>query len=384
MRKLCNNKGLVKIPRRKKEVIVPKPRQLSNGRWYIYLRLQGMAHSITDTNYNRCIARARAIKAGIIEAETTKKDMETVGEAIDTYIASNDGILSPSTIRAYKSYRKNRFKGIMDIPVQKLTLQTLQKAINDELKQSATPQKGSVKVKKISPKTVLNALRLITPAIEYKCNFRLDRLNLPQYESSAGRAMSFEEIKIFLRELQKSKYELPILLALWCGMRRSEIAALEKKNFDFKNNIIHVGQALVQNDDNEWVYKKPKSKAGERDILCDRYIMDKVKALPDNGGRLFTMHPNTLYKEVQKICQRTQIPHTRLHDLRHTAASLSEYLNIPSKYIMERGGWSSKPVLEKTYTHTLEKGIEEAAEKINTLMHDMLPNDNPGEEQNVN
>lgn len=358
---------------RKRELKVPEPRRMSSGNWFIQMRLKGEYYNITEPDYNTCIARARAIKAGVIKEQAKGRGKcETVGEAVDTYIANKSNLLSPSTIKAYKSYRRTRFQELMDVPVSELTREKVQSAVNAEIRKNVIPNKGSKKIKRVSAKTVLNSIHLIAAALDDKCNIRFDKLTLPEYEADKGRALNFDEMKTFLKEVQKSKYEVPLLLALWCEMRRSEIVALNKADFNFAKKSISVNKALVQNDKNEWVYKEPKTKAGKRIVLCDDYILDKVKDMPDTGGRLFTMHPNTLYNEVQKICKRTDIAHTRLHDLRHTGASLSEYLNIPQKYIMERGGWSSKPILEKVYTHTIDKGIEEAAEKIDTFIKGML------------
>lgn len=72
---------------RRKEIIIPTPRQVSSGKWYIYLRLSTGTYSITDKDYNRCIARARAIKAGVLE-EQQQGDGITLMQAIDKYIES--------------------------------------------------------------------------------------------------------------------------------------------------------------------------------------------------------------------------------------------------------------------------------------------------------
>lgn len=56
----------------------------------------------------------------------------TVGEAIDRYIASKSRLLSPTTIREYKSERKKRLQGLMDIKLAHLTQEQVQRAINDD------------------------------------------------------------------------------------------------------------------------------------------------------------------------------------------------------------------------------------------------------------
>ena len=72
----------------------------------------------------------------------------TLGTAIDNYIKVNDSVLSPSTINAYKSYRKTRFKAFIDLDVGKINYQQM---VNEEARNYA-------------PKTVHNAWRLVTAA----------------------------------------------------------------------------------------------------------------------------------------------------------------------------------------------------------------------------
>ena len=64
----CNYfcKECINVPR-KKELKIPEPRLLTSGNYFIQLRINGKSISITENDYNVCKARARAIKAGIIE-----------------------------------------------------------------------------------------------------------------------------------------------------------------------------------------------------------------------------------------------------------------------------------------------------------------------------
>ena len=62
--------------------------------------------------------------------------------------------------------------------------------------------------------------------------------------------------------------EIPVLLAAFGPMRRSEICALTSDQID--GNIVHVDRAIVLNENYQWVIKKPKSYAG------DRYITSQI------------------------------------------------------------------------------------------------------------
>lgn len=349
---------------RKKELKVPEPRLLPSGNYFIQLRINGKSIPITENDYNICKARARAIKAGIIN-EKNKPQSITIGEAVDNYIDSKSEILSPSTIKAYRSYRNARFLSLYSVKTDKLTKNQLQKAVNSEI--TAVSETGN----KLSPKTIINAYRLIETAIKDMVDFNISDISLPQWEPQAGRTLTTEEIKTLLKEIQKSYCEVPLLLALWLGLRRGEIIALKKADFDFDRNTVTISKAMVQGADKKWVEKAPKTKASKRTIACPSYIIDKIKEMPDTGY-LFTMHPNSIYLELQKICKRANIPHTRLHDLRHTSASIGLLLNIPGKYMQERGGWSSPSIMSKIYQHTLTEEAAAVGKKFDNFFTNLL------------
>lgn len=56
----------------------------------------------------------------------------TVGKAIDKYIESKSNILSPSTLRSYKTMRRNNLQGLMDIRLRELTRTAIQAEVNSD------------------------------------------------------------------------------------------------------------------------------------------------------------------------------------------------------------------------------------------------------------
>lgn len=101
----CKWCGERQIRERKKkdEIKVPSPRQLKSGKWNIELRAEGQ--SITEDTAALCEAKARAIRAGFLEAKKDAKCSLTLLQAIDSYLEKNQS-LSPSTIRGYECIKK--------------------------------------------------------------------------------------------------------------------------------------------------------------------------------------------------------------------------------------------------------------------------------------
>lgn len=111
-------------------------------------------------------AKARAIKDRLVKIKKAATRL-TLGTAIDNYIKVNDSVLSPSTINAYKSYRKTRFKAFIDLDVGKINYQRM---VNEEARNYA-------------PKTVHNAWRLVTAALRH-ADVPVPSINLPQKPKS--------------------------------------------------------------------------------------------------------------------------------------------------------------------------------------------------------
>jgi len=351
----------------------PTPRQLPSGRWFCRVRVDGKDIGITEDTPAAAKAKALAIKAGLKDFARNPTH-KTVGDAVSEYIEGRDGILSPTTIRAYLSYYKYRFSSLMDVRICDLTSAVAQRAIANEARIA-------------SPKTVRNAWGLISSAVAEIDPDLVLRVRLPEKRPANGRAVPPEELRKIFAELHGTRYELPILLDAFLGLRRSELFALRKSDFDFANSQVTISRTLVSDKDGNWVERETtKTAAGRRTIPVDATLLDMVAKCPDRGRLFANIHPNTPYIVLRKITSRLGLPGIRLHDLRHTFASVSHLLGVPERYTMASGGWSSKPVLDTVYTHTMEDGRKAFGERVATFYRDLLPKNgnNPDESRDDN
>lgn len=362
---------------------IPKPRKLPSGSWFIQLRIDGQSISITEESEDLCVAKAMAIKTGLIK--TKKKPAEiTLGKAIDAYIDERKNILSPTTIKAYKSYRNHRFQDLMDKRISAISSRMIQTAISNELKAECHPsgENGCCdKNTPVSAKTVINAYGLMRTVLSLETDIDLSRITLPQKPVTGGKTLTPEQIGQLIKAVQGNEIELAVLLAVWLGLRRSEIAALQKSDFDFEHNTVTIHAALVQNEDNTWVEKGTKNSTSTRTLSCPEYIISRVKSL--NDGRILSLHPNTLYRNLQKICERNNLPIVRFHDLRHCAASVMLLLGIPDKYAMERGGWASKQTMTGRYQHTIDSAAQAISNTIDNYYYGLLNDESKLENANA-
>ena len=129
---------------------------------------------------------------------------------------------------------------------------------------------------------------------------------------------------------------------------------------------------------------KPKTDSGERAVSLDaatvqvlrlwRELQDAERRATrgawQDTGLVFTredgsqLHPEHVVDTFQCIAKQAGLPPIRLHDLRHTAASLALQAGVPMKVVSEQLGHSSLGITADTYTSVLPAVAQAAAEAV--------------------
>lgn len=324
----------------KTEIKVPAPQRLPSGTWFSRLTVNGERVSVSAETEAEYYAKARAIKAGLVKTKKSLPKM-TVGTAIDKYIESNSKILSPSTIKAYKSYRKHRFQNLMVYDINATI--NWQKAVNDEFDG-------------LTAKTVSNAWRLITASLRAQGR-EVPAVTLPKISKVERPWLDYEQIQAFLEAVEGQDCELPSLLALH-GLRRSELLALTADKVDLEKELITVSGAAVYNDQGKFVRKETnKNATSQRTVHI--VIPRLVTLLEGADGLLVTTKPNTTYVQVNRVCEAAGLPKVGVHGLRHSFASLAYHLGWSEATTMREGGWSNPKTVHEIYTHLASQDANE-------------------------
>lgn len=341
---------------------VPKARQLSNGKWFIQLRLKqpdGTTKSIpvTEDTEKLCTATAAAIKAGIMKQKNKPEPM-TLGDACDAYIASGY-LLSPSTIAGYKRVRNNLFQGVMGVKLASLT--------NDMLNREVANMVNEGK----SWKYISNGIGLIRPALaKYYKDFELDikpptnkRTKSREKKQAKKYALPTDaEIQKILVAAQGKEIELPILLGVWLGMRMSEIRGLRYS--DIEGNQMHICNVIVDDYDGKPAEKDTKSDAGDRWIEVPNYILSLIgSGQPDEY--IVKLTGQAIYKRFSRLLKKNGIRHFRFHDLRCANAAAMIRLGIDSKYAMEHNGWSTEHMYKQVYGYIMADQLAKESTRVN-------------------
>ena len=233
---------------------IPEPKKLPSGSWTVRVMIDGQRVSITKSTKKACLAEAAALKTGMKKKRRAPENI-TLEQAYKDHIAANEAMWSPSTIAGYSRLKKNTFQDLMAYQLKNITPDMIQKEIN------------YMKRQKKSPKYISNAVGFLKSILKvYAPDLDLSELTMPQKRKPDLRMLDDDEIKKVLQAAQGTEMELPILLALWLGMRLSEIRGLKRK--DIHKGQIHVCRAVVDNKEGKPVEKGTKTYSGDRWIAA--------------------------------------------------------------------------------------------------------------------
>jgi integrase len=277
---------------------------------------------------------------------------QTVGEFFERWLPSIRHSVKPRTFEGYAFLaRKYVLPNLGGLRLTALTHVRLNTFYADLL------EKGGMNGKPLSRKTVRNVHILVRRALK-----DAPLLVNPAAKASAPRPAQREmlvwdqqTLQGFLGRAKAHKDYVGWLLLAATGMRRGEVLGLKWSDVDFQRGTLSVADS--------------KTAAGRRLVSLDS---GTVQALREwRMQRMGTVHvltkPDGSPLRAQAFTERFRarvrawnFPLIRLHDLRHTHATLLLKAGVHPKVVQERLGHSSIQVTLDIYSHVSE-GLQEAA-----------------------
>lgn len=340
---------------------IPEPKKLPSGSWSVRVMIDGQRVSITKPTKKACLAEAAALKTGMKKKRRAPENI-TLEQAYKDHIAANEAMWSPSTIAGYSRLKKNTFQDLMAYQLKNITPDMIQKEIN------------YMKRQKKSPKYISNAVGFLKSILKvYAPDLDLSELTMPQKRKPDLRMLDDDEIKKVLQAAQGTEMELPILLALWLGMRLSEIRGLKRK--DIHKGQIHVCRAVVDNKEGKSVEKGTKTYSGDRWIALPDYIQELIPE-GESDAYIVTLSGQAIYKRFSRLLAKAGVTHCRFHDLCRANAAAMIRLGVDSKYAQQRNGWSTDYMYKQVYAYTMPDRMTEINSAIDSYFGNKIGNEN--------
>jgi integrase len=176
-------------------------------------------------------------------------------------------------------------------------------------------------------------------------------------------------------------------LLLTTGMRRGEVVGLRWADIDLDGEVLSVSRAIASVD-GVAMETEPKTAKGRRAIALDPATVDALRRHRErqaaerdlvgdgwtDSGAVFTypdgrtLHPDHVMVTFRRLVTGAGLPLIRLHDLRHTAATLALAAGVHPKVVQERLGHSSIGITLDTYSHVVQGMQADAAAKVAGLL----------------
>lgn len=296
---------------------------------------------------------------------------------------------SDSTLRSYRYQLDNYIiPSFGTIPIQNLSTMQIQKWVNDLSK------KSPVSHKPMKARTVKNIFLNLSAAMEQAAKLDMIRKNpcknvlLPKKSTHLVEVYDEKEIETLISCLKGTDLEVPIMLALSLGLRRGELIALRWENVDLDNGVVHITENRVEGLKGEVITKSPKSQAGIRDIPLSPSLITMLKkhkikyfekqlkygvgknkndyVVCQKNGQPYK--PFSFTKKFRTFLDKNNLRHIRLHDLRHTNASVMLSQGISPKVAQQRLGHSDFSTTMNIYSHVMKSMETEAAQKLDDVL----------------
>lgn len=180
----------------------------------------------------------------------------------------------------------------------------------------------------------------------------------------------FKKFIVAVEDKIMSKVAFNVLF--WTGIRSGELLALTLNDIDLDNKTISINKTFHRLEGKDYI-SDPKTQKSKRivtipDFLCEM-IKDYVDKLYDyeNEMRLFFATKYYLNHEMKRGCKKSGVEKIRVHDLRHSHASLLIEMGFSPLLISERLGHDNIETTLSTYSHLYPNKHSEVAEKLNSF-----------------
>lgn len=245
----------------------------------------------------------------------------------------------------------------------------------------------------ISPRSIQMAVGCLTAATKWATKTELigrDPLlgvDRPRATNPTMTAWSTDEARAFLTATRGDALGWAWAIMVTRGLRRGEVCGLRWQNIDLEAGTLQVVEALVVVTGKP-VHSTPKTAAARRTVPLDDKLVALLKAHRahqaterlaagesyDDRGYVFAdelgrpHHPTTITRWFRRAVKASGVRRVRLHDNRHTCATLLLADAVPVKVVSELLGHASTAVTLAVYSHTLPSMAEDAGAALSDAL----------------
>ena len=333
-----------------------------------------------------------AVLAAKKEATYVAPAKGTFGEYLtESWLPAQRQRLRVSTFDDYtRRVRQHIVPALGGFPLQELSATHLDRFYADLLEDGSSRGGG------LAPKSVRNVHIIIRKALADATRKRLvarnvaidaDAPRIPAHGDTDLDTWTPEELRAFLAGVKEHALAPAYLLSASTGMRRGEVLGLRWEDVDLdtrtvavRHTILNVGYVITPG--------QPKTARGRRTISIDPGTVAVLRAHrscqaqqrmalglgASRSSLVFCrsdgtpVHPDLFSKTFDRVVKRLGLRRVRLHDLRHTYATLALRAGVDAKTVSARLGHSTVAFTLDVYTKAVPQLDREAADQVADLI----------------
>jgi integrase len=372
--------------------------QRTEGSWTIVYDLpadivSGKRRQKSQTVKGRKRDAERALREVLLSLEQgsyVKPNKTTLGELLRQWL--RDYASMNTTDRIQESYtsivERHLVPALGRISLVDLEVQNIQGYYARKLLEGRADGKGG-----LSARSVVYHHRILSKALDYAVKMGLVVRNVarvvepPRVARVTMQTLSPEEVSRFLDVARDTDYYVYFATLLYTGLRRGELLALRWRNLDLGSGELSVVETAYRLGSGEYRIKEPKTPQSRRTVVLPHSLVELLKVYrfdqellriqlgiglnaddfvfirPDGSP----VNPNAVTLAFRRIIRRAGLKDIRIHDLRHTHASLMLKAGIHPKVVSERLGHANIGITLDLYSHVLPGLQEAAAEKFDGI-----------------
>lgn len=337
---------------------------------------------ITYKNKRDAEKQYRAFEEQVQKERTIDTEL-TVEKLLDWYITRFElGGGKETTVRAYKVAKSAIVKYFKQEKAKDVTLYGVEKFIASETKIHA-------------PKTIKNELSLLSSA--YKQAVRQGMLNTnpceyavtPRQIRKEKKILKEDEIKEFMLKLDGAPIDFKVMceLALFCGLRKSEILGLYSDEVGNTVTISRVRQHINGKD----IIQTPKTATSNRTLAVPQFILKDIEKLHEDHKKRLTQcrylirnawgePPANAWCDKQMRKLKAGIT---MHGLRHTYASMLIKDGVPVSEVSAQLGHASTDITLRVYTHLFTEASTASKAISDAINAKWAPEGHPNDDENA-
>lgn len=195
-----------------------------------------------------------------------------------------------------------------------------------------------------------------------------------------GSAYTPKTSKKLLQAIKGDPIEPAVMLGLYLGLRRSEVAGLRWSDVDLEQSVVHVRNTIVRYSSIS-EQEQTKNESSMRDLVLPAGLKDYLFELQKNPGgenskKVYVCswpdgrpyEPSYISRRFHKVLERSGLQIIRFHDLRHTAGSMLINSGQSILQVQNFLGHKKASTTLDIYSHVYLEGKRQTAAKIDELL----------------